>query len=199
MTQTVGILGYQGCIEPHEEKLLRLGVRPLRVRTSDELAAVDRLILPGGESTTMLRFIKRYGMLEPLKLFAASALLDGRAAPDPSDFWILKHTWNNLDQAEILDGVVGPVLEGWYREHPESRRVAAEGVGIEALLAEINRIRDLVTGDRPLSDIQLFSQLKALNEIKAALQAMGTEPARQALMRVDQLLGHVFQSGKFAS
>lgn len=134
-----------------------------------------------------------------LKLFAASALLDGRAAPDPSDFWILKHTWNNLDQAEILDGVVGPVLEGWYREHPESRRVAAEGVGIEALLAEINRIRDLVTGDRPLSDIQLFSQLKALNEIKAALQAMGTEPARQALMRVDQLLGHVFQSGKFAS
>ena len=72
MTQTVGILGYQGCIEPHEEKLLRLGVRPLRVRTSDELAAVDRLILPGGESTTMLRFIKRYGMLEPLKLFAAS-------------------------------------------------------------------------------------------------------------------------------
>jgi len=134
-----------------------------------------------------------------LKLFAASALLDGRTAPDPSDFWILKHTWNNLDQAEILDGVVGPVLEGWYREHPESRRVAAEGVGIEALLAEINRIRDLVTGDRPLSDIQLFSQLKALNEIKAALQAMGTEPARQALMRVDQLLGHVFQSGKFAS
>ena len=104
-----------------------------------------------------------------------------------------------MNRTQILDGVVGPVLEGWYREHPESRRVAAEGVGIEALLAEINRIRDLVTGDRPLSDIQLFSQLKALNEIKAALQAMGTEPARQALMRVDQLLGHVFQSGKFAS
>jgi MoxR-like ATPase len=77
--------------------------------------------------------------------------------------------------------------------------VAAADVGIEALLAEIHRIRDLVTGDRPLSDIQLFSQLKALNEIKAALLAMGTEPARQALTRVDQLLGHVFQSGKFAS
>jgi MoxR-like ATPase len=134
-----------------------------------------------------------------LKLFAASALLDSRPVPDPSDFWILKHTWNNLDQAEILDGVVGPVLENWYREHPETRRAAAADVGIEALLAEINRIRDLLTGDRPLSDIQLFSQLKALNEIKAALLAMGTEPARQAIQRVDQLLGHVFQSGKFAS
>ena len=123
---------------------------------------------------------------------------DNRMAPDPSDFWILKHTWNNLDQAEILDGVVGPVLEAWYREHPETRRTAAADVGIEALIGEINRIRDLLTGDRPLSDIQLFSQLKALNEVKAALQAMGTEPARQAVGRVDQLLGHVFQSGKFA-
>src|SRR5690606_11655330 len=46
-----------------------------------------------------------------LKLFAASAMLDGRPAPDNSDFFILRHIWNNLDQAEILDGIVGPVLE----------------------------------------------------------------------------------------
>jgi MoxR-like ATPase len=133
-----------------------------------------------------------------LKLFAASALLDGRAQPDASDFFVLKHTWNNLDQAEILDGIVGPVLETWYREHPEARRVGATDVGIGALLEEINRIRDLLTGDRPLSDIQLFSQLKALNEIKSALQAINTRPAQEAIGRVDQLLGHVFQSGKFS-
>jgi MoxR-like ATPase len=133
-----------------------------------------------------------------LKLFVASAFLDNRPAPDPSDFFLLKHTWNNLDQAEILDGIVGPVLETWYREHPEARRVGATDVGIGALLEEINRIRDLLTGDRPLSDIQLFSQLKALNEIKAALQAINTRPAQEAIGRVDQLLGHVFQSGKFS-
>lgn len=133
-----------------------------------------------------------------LKLFCASALLDGRETPDPSDFFLLKHTWNNLDQAEILDGIVGPVLEQWYREHPEARRVGATDVGIDALVAEINRIRDLLTGDRPLSDIQLFSQMKALNEIKIALQAIGTRPAQEAVARVDQLLGHLFQSGKFA-
>jgi MoxR-like ATPase len=69
---------------------------------------------------------------------------------------------------------------------------------MDALVSEINRIRELLTGDRPLSDIQLFSQLKALNEIKAALQAMGTQPAKEWIARVDQLLGHVFQSGKFA-
>ena len=133
-----------------------------------------------------------------LKLFAASAMLDGRPAPDNSDFFILRHIWNNLDQSEILDGIVGPVLEGHYREHPEARRFGAADVGMDALVAEINRIRELLTGDRPLSDIQLFSQLKALNEIKAALQAIGTQPAQEAIARVDQLLGHVFQSGKFS-
>jgi len=133
-----------------------------------------------------------------LKLFAASAMLDGRPAPDNSDFFILRHIWNNLDQSEILDGIVGPVLEAHYREHPEARRFGAADVGMDALVAEINRIRELLTGDRPLSDIQLFSQLKALNEIKAALQAIGTQPAQEAISRVDQLLGHVFQSGKFS-
>lgn len=133
-----------------------------------------------------------------LKLFAASAMLDGRHAPDNSDFFILRHIWNNLDQSEILDGIVGPVLEAHYREHPEARRFGAADVGMDALVQEINRIRELLTGDRPLSDIQLFSQLKALNEIKAALQAIGTQPAQEAIARVDQLLGHVFQSGKFS-
>lgn len=133
-----------------------------------------------------------------IKLFAASAMLDGRAAPDDSDFFILRHTWNNLDQAEILDGIVGPVLEAHYREHPEARRFGAADVGMDALVAEVNRIRALLVGDRPLSDIQLFSQLKALNEIKAALAAIGTQPAQEAMARVDQLLGHVFQSGKFS-
>jgi MoxR-like ATPase len=133
-----------------------------------------------------------------LKLFAASAMLDGRPTPDNSDFFILRHIWNNLDQSEILDGLVGPVLEAHYREHPEARRFGAADVGMDALVAEINRIRELLTGDRPLSDIQLFSQLKALNEIKAALQAIGTQPAQEAIARVDQLLGHVFQSGKFS-
>lgn len=133
-----------------------------------------------------------------LKLFAASALLDDRPGPDPSDFFILRHVWNNLDQAEILDGIVGPVLEAWYRDHPEARRFGAADVGLDALVEEINRIRDLLTSEQPMSDIQLFSHMKALNEIKAALQSLGTQPAREAIARVDQLLGHVFQSGKFA-
>jgi 5'-phosphate synthase pdxT subunit len=69
-SRSVGILGYQGCIEPHEAIFQRLGVPSLRVRTPADLALVDRLIIPGGESTTMLRFIKLHSMMEPLRQFA---------------------------------------------------------------------------------------------------------------------------------
>lgn len=133
-----------------------------------------------------------------LKLFAASAVLDGRTTADDGDLFVLRHVWNSPDQVEILDTIVGPVLEAHYRAHPEARRFGAADVGLDALVDEINRIRDLLTSDRPMSDVQLFSHMKALGEIKDALAAIGTPPAREALGRVDQLLGHVFESGKFA-
>ena len=70
MSGVVGILGYQGCIEPHETMLHQLGARTLRVRTPEELTRVDRIILPGGESSTMLRFLKIHGLIPHLKDFA---------------------------------------------------------------------------------------------------------------------------------
>jgi len=72
VTNRVGILGFQGCIEPHEKIFRSLGVDTLRVRTPDDLATIERLILPGGESTTMLRFIEDQKLRTPLKEFAKS-------------------------------------------------------------------------------------------------------------------------------
>lgn len=69
MTSRVGILGFQGCIEPHEIILSKLGARHLRVRGKEDLSLVDRLILPGGESSTMLRFLKLYDLMGPLREF----------------------------------------------------------------------------------------------------------------------------------
>src|SRR5690606_23124910 len=65
-----------------------------------------------------------------MKLFAASALLDGRPQADASDLFVMRHTWNNLDQAEILESILGPVLEAHYRAHPEARRAGAVDVGL---------------------------------------------------------------------
>ncbi|MEZ4447063.1 MAG: AAA family ATPase [Polyangiaceae bacterium] len=133
-----------------------------------------------------------------LKLFAASAYLDGRQQADTSDFFILKHIWNNHDQAALLDAIVQPVLDAFYREHPERRRVGAVGVGVEALEAEVDRIRQVITGGAALGDVQLFSQLKALGEIKSALSTIQDPRARALEKRVDQLLEASFQSGRFA-
>jgi MoxR-like ATPase len=133
-----------------------------------------------------------------LKLFAASAYLDGRTRPDAGDLFVLKHVWNTEDQSQILEGIVTPVLEAHYREHPNARRVGAVGVGIEALAGEIERVRQVLAGPGGLNDLQLFSQLRALNEIKAALGASPDPRARELVGRVEQLLEAAFRSGRFA-
>jgi len=131
------------------------------------------------------------------KLFAASALFDGRTQTCEADFFILKHIWNSLDQAEILEEIVSPVVDRYYREHPDQRRFVGTVAGLDELLSELKMIRDLLTGGQQLSDIQLFSQLRNLNDIKAALQSMDNETSRRMVSQVDQLLDSIFASSKF--
>jgi 5'-phosphate synthase pdxT subunit len=64
---TVGILALQGDFREHEEILRGIGVPTLQVRLPQHLDAVDRLILPGGESTTIGKLLMRFGLLEPLR------------------------------------------------------------------------------------------------------------------------------------
>jgi MoxR-like ATPase len=132
-----------------------------------------------------------------LKLFAASALFEGRSEAADGDFFVLRHIWNNLDQAELLEEIVNPVVDAYYRDRPAERRFLGPQASLDDLLAELRLIRELFTGGAELSDIQLFSQLKNLNEIKAALQAIGNDTARRMLAEVDQLLETVFSSSKF--
>ncbi|MEZ4226274.1 MAG: AAA family ATPase [Polyangiaceae bacterium] len=137
-------------------------------------------------------------VVKMLKLFAASAYLDARDQADNSDLFVLKHIWNAEDQAPILEQIVQPVLEAFYRENPNRRRVGALGIGLEALSAEVDRIRHVLTGAAPPSDLQLFSQLKALGEIKTALAQIPDTDARQLEQRVVQLLDATLKSGRFA-
>ena len=132
-----------------------------------------------------------------LKLFAASAVFDGRDHVTDGDFFVLRHIWNNLDQAELLEEIVNPVVDAYYRDRPEQRRFIGPQASLEDLLNELNLIRELFTSGGELSDIQLFSQLKNLNEIMAALSAINNETAHRMIREVDQLLESVFASSKF--
>lgn len=62
----VGLLALQGAIGPHQAALAELGAMSTAVRTPDQLAGVDALIVPGGESTTMSKLLESSGLGEPL-------------------------------------------------------------------------------------------------------------------------------------
>jgi 5'-phosphate synthase pdxT subunit len=66
----VGVLALQGDFREHRVLLERLGVRTLEVRRPADLAGLDGLVIPGGESTTMHKLMAAYGMIEPLAAFA---------------------------------------------------------------------------------------------------------------------------------
>jgi 5'-phosphate synthase pdxT subunit len=67
MPPTVGVLALQGDVREHLVALERLGVTALAVRRTAELDACDGLVLPGGESTTVAKLARRFGLFEPLQ------------------------------------------------------------------------------------------------------------------------------------
>lgn len=68
----VGILALQGDVAEHAAMLRRCGVEPVRVRRPGDLAGLDALVLPGGESTTIGKLAVDYGLVEPLRDFVRS-------------------------------------------------------------------------------------------------------------------------------
>jgi MoxR-like ATPase len=175
-------------------RLVHRRVESLLVFPEDFLARYKGLIFQmrsEGISISDRRVVKL------LKLFAASALIDGRPQVNDSDLFVLRHVWNSVDQAPLLADLVTPVLERWEREHPEERRLRGTPVDLDALLAELGAIRGILLGGEALSDVQLFSQLRNLQDIKAALLALGTDTARHMVGEVDKLLEGVFESSRW--
>lgn len=62
-----GVLALQGDFREHAAVLSDLGAAPVLVRTAEELASVDCLAIPGGESTTMAKLARAHGLVEPLR------------------------------------------------------------------------------------------------------------------------------------
>ena len=69
-----GVLALQGDFREHAAVLEDLGAAPILVRTPDELAAVDCLAIPGGESTTMAKLARAHDLVEPLQERARSGM-----------------------------------------------------------------------------------------------------------------------------
>lgn len=65
--QSVGVLAFQGGVAEHAAILRNLSFNVIKIRTPDALDSISALFLPGGESTTLLFLMKRWGLTEPIQ------------------------------------------------------------------------------------------------------------------------------------
>lgn len=78
--KTVGILALQGDFEAHRKALERAGAKAIEVRTADQLDRCDGLIIPGGESTTMLKLLEIEGLTDAVRQFGQRKPIYGTCA-----------------------------------------------------------------------------------------------------------------------
>jgi 5'-phosphate synthase pdxT subunit len=76
----VGVLALQGDFEAHQKALERAGAEAVQVRTAEELDRLDGLVIPGGESTTMLKLLDYMNLKEPLRQFVKEKPVFGTCA-----------------------------------------------------------------------------------------------------------------------
>jgi len=77
---TVGVLAVQGDFEAHQRRLEELGARTVLIRKPEQLDAIDALRMPGGESSTMLKFLEQDGFFDKLKDFVRAKPTFGTCA-----------------------------------------------------------------------------------------------------------------------
>jgi 5'-phosphate synthase pdxT subunit len=76
----IGVLAIQGNFASHAQALIEAGADPVEVRKPEELASLDGLILPGGESTTMLKFLEKRRFFDSLEEFCGRKPVFGTCA-----------------------------------------------------------------------------------------------------------------------
>lgn len=74
MSCRIGVLALQGGVAEHENALVRLGHNPVAVRLPQHLEGLDALLLPGGESTALIKLIHRWDLAAPIRDLAAKGL-----------------------------------------------------------------------------------------------------------------------------
>ena len=145
----IGVLALQGAYARHVETLRTLGAEPLLIRRPGQLAGLDGLIIPGGESTTFLRHLERDGFFTALDTFVRRTPTFGTCAgaillaagvtnpPQPSlaamDFTVERNAYGRQNDSAILHAetsLAGGPLEMVFIRAP---RITRSGPEVEVL------------------------------------------------------------------
>jgi len=146
--KTIGVLALQGDFEAHRKAVERAGGRPMEVRTARDLDACDGLIVPGGESTTMLKLLEIENLTEPLRQFAARKPVFGTCA----GAILLAHSVTSPAQPS-LDVIDIDVERNAYGRQIDSRvaRVDTGGKDMEAVFIRAPKILRVGSGGKILA------------------------------------------------
>ena len=140
-TPTVGVLALQGDVREHLAALTATGAEARTVRRPEELAEVDGLVIPGGESTTISKLAVAFGLLEPLRervragmpaygscagmIMLADKILDPRSGQETIggiDMIVRRNAFGrqneSFEAAVALAGVDGGPVEGVFIRAP---------------------------------------------------------------------------------
>ncbi len=147
----IGVLAIQGDYAAHAEALQEAGAEPVEVRKPGQLAGLDGLILPGGESTTMLKFLAKLHFFEALKEYCghhpvfgtcAGTILLAREVRNPAqhslgvlDAVVERNAYGRQIDSTILTAetaLAGGPLEMVFIRAP---RIVETGAGVEVLAA----------------------------------------------------------------
>jgi len=146
---TIGVLALQGAFDVHAKRLAALGAKTVLVRKPEELAELDGLVLPGGESTTFLKNLERAGFYDVLNEFVHTHPTFGTCAgcillatevlnPHQRSFAVLDVTVERYAYGRQNDSVIlneetalpGGPLEMVFIRAP---RIAKVGANVETL------------------------------------------------------------------
>ena len=143
--KTVGVLALQGDFDAHRRALERVGACAVEVRTAIEMDHCDGLVLPGGESTAMLKLLAEENLFEPLRRFGrsrpiygscAGAILLARTVAHPAQKSL------NLLDISVERNAYGRQLESRIARIPTAEHGEIEAVFIRAPI--IRRVGDAV-------------------------------------------------------
>jgi pyridoxal 5'-phosphate synthase pdxT subunit len=145
----IGVLALQGAYDAHVKTLTALGAETHLVRVPEDLDGIDGLVMPGGESTTMLKFLDRNGFFEVLQEFVkvtptfgtcAGAILLAKHVENPTqrslealDITVERNAYGRqIDSAILVEQtkLPGGPLEMVFIRAP---RIRLTGPGVETL------------------------------------------------------------------
>lgn len=166
----IGVLAIQGDFAAHARALARSGVEAVEVRRSEQLAGIDGLIIPGGESTTMLKVMREEQMIDPIRDFARA----GKA---------------------IFGTCAGAIMLANEVRNPQQQSLGLMDISVERnsygrQLDSFVREIETALGDEPMEAV--FIRAPRITGIGPGVEVLSTIEGEPVMVRQNNLLAATF-------